>query len=469
MVVFSTVSTSGSMTGRQAMAEIDRGLDALRKEEERLTKELSSVTAKIAEARADETGALGDLARFKLATDADGIGDRLDQASKRAGDLMQQRADTLAKLDADREAKGTELAGLQSNLEALRTELDQVEDRIEELTEEVEAKLAADPAHQELAAAAETAAATAENAAKKAEQAEKDQAEKSVDYQNDMLFMYLWQRGFGTPEYRYRGLTRTLDRWVSNLIGFLEARPSFVLLNEIPVRLRKHAEDVAQTAEAAAQAVAVSANQALADVAGEDLASKADALAVGIATQEEAIEPVEEEVATLDARAAGFAAGEDDLFKQAIEALSRSIAGEDIRALRQEAEQTPSPEDERFVERLARARAVIKEFEPKATDLRKQVSDVSERRQDLLKIARDFRRRGWEHRGHSFDFGDMMVGFMLGQITRGAFWGGISNSHRGVSVGRGGFSGGGFGGFGGGGFSGGGGFGGGGFRTGGGF
>lgn len=463
------------MTGRQAMAEIDRGLEALRKEEERLTKELSTITAKIAEAQADETGALGDLARFKLAADGQGVGERLDQASKRAGDLMQSRDAAIAKLDEDRHAKDEELTGLQTNLDALRVDLEEVEDRIEALTEDVEAKLVADAKHQELVAAAEAAADTAEAAAKKAEQAESDQAEKSVAYQNDMLFMYLWQRGFATPEYRYRGLTRTLDRWVANLIGFIEARPSFVLLNEIPVRLRKHAEDVARSADAAALAVAESANRALAEIAGEDLAAKADALALGIATQEEAIEPVEEEMAALDARATAFAAGEDDVFKQAIDALSRSIAADDIRQLRTEAEQTPSPEDERYVERLSRARSVIRELKPKVTDLRKEVSEVSERRQDLLKIARDFRRRGWEHRGHSFDFGNLMTGFMLGQVTRGMFWGGLANSHRGVSVGRGGFGGGGFGGggfgggFGGGGFGGGGSFGGGGFRTGGGF
>jgi hypothetical protein len=107
-------------------------------------------------------------------------------------------------------------------------------------------------------------------------------------------------------------------------------------------------------------------------------------------------------------------------------------------------------------------------LEPEARKFRKDVDEIAKRRQDLLKIARDFRRNGWEHRGHSFDFGDLMTGFMLGRISRGMFWGGLTRSHRGVTMGRSGF--GGFGGgFGGGGFRGGGGFGGGGFRTGGGF
>lgn len=464
------------MTGRQAMAEIDRGLDALRQEEERLTRDMSAVTEKIARAQADETGALGDLARFKLAADGEQVGARLDQASKEAGDLMASRKAAIAVLDKTKAEKGTALAEHQANLDALRAELEEVEDRIDELAPKLKETLDADEAHGQLVATAETAASTAENAAKKAQQAEADRQEKSVAYHKDMLFMYLWQRQFGTPQYRYRGLTRTLDRWVANLIGFLEARPSYVLLNEIPERLGKHAEQVALAAQEAVQAVHDSENRTLAEIAGEDLNARADALAQGIAAQEEAIAPLEAEVAALDQRAAVFAAGEDDDFKKAIAALSRSIAAEDLRALRLEAEKTPSPEDERFVERLAKARTEVARLQPDADKLRKQVSEISERRQDLLKIAQDFRQRGWEHRGHTFDFGDLMTGFMLGHITRGMFWGGISNSHRGVSYGRrsgggfGGFGGGGFGGgFGGGGFRGGGGFGGGGFRTGGGF
>ncbi len=460
------------------MAEIDRGLEALRSEEARLTRELSAVTDKITKAQADKSAALGDLARFKLAAEGEQVGVRLDQASKQAGDLMASRTKAIAELEQNRADRGAALAEHQKNLEALRGELEQVEDRIEELTAKVDEKLAADPTHQQLVAAAETEAATAEAAAKKAEQAEADRKAKGVAYQKDMLFMYLWQRQFGTPQYRHGGLTRTLDRWVSNLIGYLEARPSFVLLNEIPARLIKHAEQVSAAATEAARAVHDSQNKALAEVAGEDLAGRADALATGIAAQEEAIAPIEAVVADLDKRATAFAAGEDDAFKKAVDAMARSIAADDLRALRLEAEKTPSPEDERFVERLARARSEIARLQPDADKLRRDVSQVSERRQDLLKIAQDFRQRGWEHRGHSFDFGDMMTGFMLGRITRGVFWGGISGSHRGIAYGRGGGGFGGFGGggggfggggFGGGGFRGGGGFGGGGFRTGGGF
>lgn len=67
MVVFSTVPGSiyPAATGR-GMTDIDNALDALRKEEARLTEALNGVTQQIAAARTAETGALSDLARFKL-------------------------------------------------------------------------------------------------------------------------------------------------------------------------------------------------------------------------------------------------------------------------------------------------------------------------------------------------------------------------------------------------------------------
>ncbi|MGD9739650.1 MAG: hypothetical protein AB7O56_12380 [Bauldia sp.] len=457
MVVFSTIPGSifPDSTGR-GMTDIDNALDALRREEARLTEALNGVTQQIAAARSAETAALGDLARFKLKEGGEAIRSRLDQASREADQLMAARETEQAALATARSGKLTSLNEHRKNAETLRTDLDAVEDRIEALKDQIAARLAADPAHQTLVKREDEAMATAEAAEKKAEQAEADRASKSKAYESDILFKYLWDRQFGTPQYAHGGLVRTLDRWVSNLIGFLEARPAYVLLNEIPVRLRAHADRVAEEAEAAAAAVDESEDKALAAVAGEDLAGKLRGLTTGVETQQQAIGPLEMELAALDARAAAFAAGDDDAFKRATAALARSIAADDIRALRLEAERTPSPEDERFVERIERARAEIARLEPDASKARADLGVVAQRRQELLRIAQDVRSRGWDNRGHSFDLGDFLTGFLAGRISYGGLWGRIESTHRGQSSGWGGnWGGGGWGGGFGGGFGGG--------------
>src|SRR5687767_15112490 len=81
---------------------------------------------------------------------------------------------------------------------------------------------------QEMIAAAE----------RKADQAEKDLSEK----QADPLFMYLWERGYGSPSYRAGKFARFLDRKLARLIGFDEARQNYSVLVNLPVRLREHVE-----------------------------------------------------------------------------------------------------------------------------------------------------------------------------------------------------------------------------------
>ena len=56
--------------------------------------------------------------------------------------------------------------------------------------------------------------------------------------------MYLWNRKFGTSDYRSGYFVRFFDRKVANLIGYADARTNYTMLNEIPARLRQHAEDV---------------------------------------------------------------------------------------------------------------------------------------------------------------------------------------------------------------------------------
>ncbi len=422
-------------SGRAALNDIEGALADLRREESQATARLTEVTDRIGKRQADEAEALRDLARFKIAAGDDALANRLDRASRDAREALAAREAMLAGLRSDREARETALAAADAKLAGDRKELDAIEERIEALAEELKQRLAADPEHQKLVAAAEEAAKVEEAAVSKAKQAEEDRASKSAAYEADALFMYLWRRKFGTAEYPYRGLTRFLDRWVARLIGYAEARPSYALLNEIPVRLAAHAERITAEAEAADAAVDASADKALAALAGSDLAGRGDVLTASIAEQEAAIGPLRAELQALEEKLAGFADGNDEAFRRAIDALSRSIAGDDINALKAEARRTPSPDDERLVMAIEQARGDIAALESEAGKLRADLQSVSKRRQELNSITNDFRRRGWDESGNTFDggkfLGDILTGFILGRIGRDDFWGRIESSHRG--------------------------------------
>ncbi|HRD77001.1 MAG TPA: hypothetical protein PK264_13900, partial [Hyphomicrobiaceae bacterium] len=60
-------------------------------------------------------------------------------------------------------------------------------------------------------------------------------------YDEDPLFAYLWGRGYLTPRYHAGNVARMMDGLVAEFIGYSNARPNYVMLSEIPVRLGAHA------------------------------------------------------------------------------------------------------------------------------------------------------------------------------------------------------------------------------------
>src|SRR5690606_6422228 len=111
--------------------------------------------------------------------------------------------------------------------------------------------IASDPAFAAKRKQADELADVAAQSMRKTEQAERDRDEKGKPYRDDTLFMYLWEAGYGTASYRANNLIRYFDNLVANLVGFHKARPNFAMLNEIPLRLREHAERQIQNANAA--------------------------------------------------------------------------------------------------------------------------------------------------------------------------------------------------------------------------
>lgn len=70
--------------------------------------------------------------------------------------------------------------------------------------------------------------------------AEKALIEKRIPYEANLLFMYLWNRGFGTPSYQCAGWVRLLDHKLADFIGYDVARQNYEALTELPVSPRGH-------------------------------------------------------------------------------------------------------------------------------------------------------------------------------------------------------------------------------------
>lgn len=475
------------LTGRQTLGTIEQSLTDLRREEAELSKRIERSTRALTDLQERQSEAYRDLARFRLDTDSAGsLNTRLDSAAREARRLLDKRsADYKVLTDQLRQCE-SERSQLQKKRGELDAGRDAAENQMDELMDAVDSRLEKDAGYQEQRERTDAALATAEAAASKAATSEQDRQQKGKAYEADPLFIYLWQRGYGTPDYKRRGLVRSLDGWVAGLIRFADARANYAMLTSIPERVARHAERCAEIAREEQEKLADFSRNAMTDAAGSDLVGTIEDLSTDIDQIDGDLDKLDRRIETLSEALAEFSSGEDADFQKAEEHLAVSLQADDLNDLWRAALETPSPEDEKIVQRIEELRERVEQIAREIRQDRELQRDIGRRRTELADVIKRFRSRGYGSWESTFS-DDKLTTVLLGELVKGAitgaeYWSRAERSHkrrkpRGRQVAFPNGSGlpksmGGFGGgrrnkpFGGGGFKSGGSFGGGGFKTG---
>ncbi|WP_153768437.1 hypothetical protein [Labrenzia sp. CE80] len=486
------------LTGRQTLSSIEQATADLRREETDLSSRIERATRSLTDLQTQQSDAYKELARFRLDNHAaETFDERRDAAAREARRLMEKRTQDYKVLADQLRAKETAHTQSVKRRDAVADEAQTAAGRMDELLDEVDNLLEQDTAFLAQRDRAEQAAKTAQAAAAKAQTSLQDRKDKGKAYEDDRLFMYLWERGFGTPDYDKRGIVRALDRWVAGLIRYQDARANYAMLTSIPERMARHAERCEELAGREEEKLAELSRAALTRTAGEDLAAKIDGLGKEIEQLDGELDAQERSIETLNEALQAFADGEDEGFNKAEDQLSQSLKADDLRDLWREALNTPSPEDEKIIRRIEDQRERTETLQREIRQDRQLLRDIARRRTELSQVTQKFRRSGYDTWDSTFSDNNLTT-VLLGELVKGAitgadYWARAKKSHkrrkpRGGRVGfpkgsglprsmggglGGGFSGGGFGGgsssgggSSGGGFSSGGSFGGGGFKTG---
>jgi hypothetical protein len=239
--------------------------------------------------------------------------------------------------------------------------------------------------------------------------------------------MYLWERGFGTRNYRENNLIQFLDSWVAGLVGFPEARVNFAMLNEIPLRLREHAERQDQIADAA-EAEVVGLEKAAVDAAGGKPArlrreaaqariGEIDAQMVGLEDKRD-----EQLKAQRD-----LAQGSDPAFSAAVNGLAEALGRDDIRNLLAAARATQTGQDDTIVKQIDEVRQRAAEEDADSREQRNRLKTLAARRRELEDIQYEFKKQGFDNAGSRFGddklVGDLLNDFLRGGITAADYWG----------------------------------------------
>ncbi|WP_298822465.1 hypothetical protein [uncultured Roseibium sp.] len=423
------------LTGRQTLGTIEQSLADLRREEAELTKRIERATRALTDLQERQSEAYRDLARFRMDTDAAGaLNTRLDSAAREARRLLDKRnADYKVLTDQLRNCEA-ERGQLQKERLELDDARDAAESQMDELMEAIDGRLENDKTYLAQREKAETAEATAEAAASKADTSKADREQKGKAYEDDPLFIYLWQRGFGTPDYNHRGLVRSLDRWVARLIKFDGARANYAMLTGIPERMARHAEHCAEIAVREQAKLADMSRNAMTDAAGTDLVGAIETQSEDIDRIDVQLDKLDRQIETLSAALTEFSSGEDADFQKAEEHLSVSLQADDLNDLWRAAIATPSPEDEKIVQRIEDLKDRIEQVTREIRQDRELQRDISRRRAELSDVIKRFRSKGYGSWESTFS-DDKLTTVLLGELVKGAitgadYWSRAERSHK---------------------------------------
>ncbi|HEV7277259.1 MAG TPA: hypothetical protein VGN80_13315 [Devosiaceae bacterium] len=424
-----------TLSGPEALRSLDEALRDIRREEDEVAKRLARGAELIAKIRETEGELLRQLAAVRLdpANQAE-LSGQLSLAEERARVLFKQHAQELRRTEEQLKKEDKAVSSMVAERARLGKEVGELQSELEGLAAKVASEASKSPEYAAQLAKTQELIHVAEESLRKTAQAEADREQKGRPYRDDPLFMYLWERSYGTANYRSNNLVRWLDGLVAQMVNYPEARPNFAMLNEIPLRLREHAERQQEKAQAAQEDLA-QLQQAAVDAAGgaplRERLRQAEERMAAIDDELVALEDVRDETASSRRE---LAQGRDPAFTAAIDALAEGLGREDIQQLLEQARATRTGQDDTIVKQIDDARSRAQEELNESEEQKARLQTLASRRRELEDIEFEFKKAGYDDRRSSFGaddlVGDLLTDFLRGGISAAGYWDAWRRSQR---------------------------------------
>jgi chromosome segregation ATPase len=414
-------------SGRQALGTIQSAIAQEQKRTRELEQRLAETSQRLAELDVGRGEALEALARLRLEhLEHAGSAERVAAADARVLSMLERRRAQIEALQASLERVDREIEEQRAERERRADHLEEVDAELDEAEASTQARLDADPVYREVREQTQAAVRIAQHAADSAARSEREREHKQRAYHGDPLFMYLWRRRYGTREARSGRLTRWLDRRVAHHIGYEAAAVNYARLQELPLRLREHADAVEAQAEEALAALA-RLDEAAREADGVTAIERTrDEAAEALSGVDERLEGLGRELATGLEELERVARGEDEAYREALAFLASELGRDDVEALRQQALATPFPEDDVLVAQLLDLERDRQTAEASLHELQETTARSRERLRELEQLRIDYTRQRMDQPGTTFADGALvmtMLGqFLQGAMTRQALW-----------------------------------------------
>lgn len=413
-------------TGRQTLATIEEAIARLHGEEGQLDVAMRAAMETGERLRRERGGALRELARVKLDEIMAGrLVRNLDAAERRAVAILEVRRLRIAQITERRAAAVVDTQRAEADVHAAGGAVEAALAKVEARRLEVQNAVQATPRWQAVKARFDAADTVATQADGKAAQSEADLGAKRRPYDEDGLFVYLWRAEFATARYAGGRLARLVDGMLADFIGYLDARPNYAALLEIPVRLREHANERRAAADAVKVELAGLEQEAMqaagVDVDERTLAEARHRLAAAEATlaaRGKVLSDIEQE------RQAFLSGSSDPAYGEALETIATGDAADDLATLRAEARRTSTQADEALVARIEAIDEDLARIDRETAELRDTAKALADRRLEVEQVRDRFRGAGYDHPQATFG-NDNQIGTILAQVLEGVVRSGI--------------------------------------------
>ena len=406
-------------TGRQTLASLDGGLKEIHRQVHDIDQQIDRVSSAQLELQQAQANRYKRMAQIRLDSMVSGeLREGLDAAGRRVNELLQERVAELAAIKQQIEANRLLQQELDQKRETASGKTVEAAQALDVAEAATQARLNQDEAYRAQLEIAQKAERMAIQAQEKQAQAEDMHKDKGRPYEQDPLFSYLWERGYGTSRYAANPLSRFLDGWVARLCNYQDARPNYARLQEIPLRLQEHAARVAREADEEFARLK-SLEEFAADEDG--LPALRDSLAKAQAALDQVdadIDAAEKQLHELENQRASFSSGEDTLFRRALDTLSGAFEHEDLLTLYEYARATATAEDDLLVRELEADNQRLRELGEAIVEHKRVRERHYSRMQELEGVRRRFKQQRFDS-VHSGFGNEALLAMILGQFLQG--------------------------------------------------
>ena len=417
-----------TLSGPQAMSSLDDAVRDIRREENDIGKRLSRSSERVSKIRENEAELCRKLAKLRLSPEMQKqIEGRLSIAEREARAVLKSHAVQISSAQKLLKTHDDMVAALAKSRHVTLDILDEAQLKLKGISNRIADVIARDPEYKKLRTNADELQAIADESLKKTELAEADQEQKGRPYRDDPLFMYLWEAGYGTPNYKANNLVRWLDGLVARLIRFRDARPNFSMLTQIPLRLREHADRQIQVAEEAEDRLDQLEANAIEKAGGGPITKTLNSAQAKLEKLDQEMLKAEDDRDALVHEFGELAEGKDSSFSRAVGNLAKALQSEDLTHLIADAKKTRSKRDDAIVKKIDDARA--REFDEKqeTDELKVRLKTLENRRRELEEIEWEFKKSHFDDPRSQFGkdelVGDLLGEFLRGAITAASYWG----------------------------------------------